>query len=228
VSTTGLRSFPVNYPRDVELEYFGLHEHLAKENKSLRYSVAGLSAAVGVLSMALSLIVHQSAHRQVEIVRVNEVGKADVVAYHADYAPQAPEIRYFLTQWAIDRYSRIRATVRAIYPRNYFFLENQMAAQLMEKDRREKTLAQFINGGGEENDVIVNNVHITNLQTQPYTADIYLTKIFYSAALTESRRENWVVRVNFAVNPQQVRNELVPFNPLGLTISYFREDQAFH
>jgi type IV secretory pathway component VirB8 len=223
-----MQGFPVDYPNDVNVEYFGFHEHLSKENRLLRYSLGGLSAAVVILGIAVSLIVHQFAQRQVEVVRVNDVGKADVVAYHADYAPQAPEIRYFLTQWAIDRYSRIRATVRSIYPRNYFFLDNQIASQLMEKDRREKTLAQFINGGGQENDVIVDNVHITNLQTQPYAADIYLTKSFYSAELTESRRENWVVRVNFVVNPQQVRNELVPFNPLGLTISYFREDQAFN
>jgi type IV secretory pathway component VirB8 len=98
----------------------------------------------------------------------------------------------------------------------------------MEKDRREKAIVRFMNGTGEENDVLVNNVHITNLQSRPYTADLYLTKVFYSSALTESHRENWVVRVNFSVNPQQVRNELVPFNPLGLTISYFREDQAFN
>jgi hypothetical protein len=25
----------------------------------------------------------------------------------------------------------------------------------------------------------------------------------------------------------QVPNQLIPFNPLGLTITYFREDQAF-
>jgi hypothetical protein len=54
----------------------------------------------------------QLAHRQIEVIRINEVGKADAVAYHSDYAPQAPEIRYFLTQWAIHRYSRIRATIR--------------------------------------------------------------------------------------------------------------------
>jgi type IV secretory pathway component VirB8 len=227
MSQTEIQAFPIE-SKLVDREYFGFHEHLEKENKILRVSLGIMCVAVALLAVGLFLVSKQLAYRQIEVIRINEIGKADAVAYHSDYAPQAPEIRYFLTQWAVDRYSRIRSTIRNIYPRNYFFLDNRIASRLMERDRQERAIAQFINGGGEENDVAVNNVHITNLQNRPYTADIYLTKVFYSAALTESRRENWVVRVNFSINPQQVRNDLVPFNPLGLTINYFREDQAFH
>jgi hypothetical protein len=214
-------------PDLVDLEYFGFHECLERENKVLRISVAVVSTTAALLGLGMFLLSKQIAARPVQIIRINEIGKADAVAYRSDYLPQAPEIRYFLTQWAVDRYSRIRATVRRLYPRNYFFLENQLAGSLMERDRRDRSIAQFINGTGLENDVLVQNVHITNLETQPYTADINLTKVFYASALTEARRENWVVRVNFSVHPATVKNELVPFNPLGLTISYFREDQAF-
>jgi hypothetical protein len=222
-----IQAFPIS-SKLVDLEYFGFHELLERENKIIRVSLAAVSVTVVLLGMGLFWTARQLSQRQVEVIRINEIGKADAVAYRSDYAPQAPEIRYFLTQWAVDRYSRIRANVRNIYPRNYFFLDSSIAGELMEKDRREKAIVRFMNGTGEENDVLVNNVHITNLQNRPYTADLYLTKVFYSSALTESHRENWVVRVNFSVNPQQVRNELVPFNPLGLTISYFREDQAFN
>jgi type IV secretory system VirB8-like protein len=222
-----IKAFPIS-SKLVDLEYVGFHELLEKENKIIRVSLAAVSVTVVLLGVGLFLMARQLAHRQVEVIRINDIGKADAVAYKSDYAPQAPETRYFLTQWAVDRYSRIGANVRNIYPRNYFFLDSSIAGELMEKDRREKAIVQFMNGTGEENDVLVNNVHITNLQNRPYTADLYLAKVFHSSALTESHRENWVVRVNFSVNPQQVRNELVPFNPLGLTISYFREDQAFN
>jgi hypothetical protein len=86
----------------------------------------------------------------------------------------------------------------------------------MQKERR--TIAAFLSGSGEQIEVQIDNVHITNLQTSPYSADIYLTKIFYSSPQQESRREKWIIRVNFTIDPKSVRNELVPYNPLGLSI----------
>jgi hypothetical protein len=224
-------SSPLSLPVEanlVDLEYFGFSDQLAKENKTLRVALIAVCATVLLLGGAFWITAQQLKTRQIQVIRINDIGKADALAYHSDYAPQAPEIRYFLRQWAVDRYSRIRGTVRTLYPQNYFFVDDQLARALMDRDRHDKAIAEFISGTGLENDVLVSNVHITNLQAPPYTADIYITKIYYSSVLSEARRENWVVRVNFSVNPQQVKNELVPFNPLGLTIHYFREDQAFN
>ena len=42
----------------------------------------------------------------------------------------------------------------------------------------------------------------------------------------EDKRETFVAHVVFVLK-DQVDNARIPINPLGLTIAYFREDQAF-
>src|SRR5207249_4531326 len=61
------------------------------------------------------------------VVRIDEVGRAEAVQYDAStYQPQAPELRYFLTQFVVKHFSRIRATVQE-YADSLFFLEPALA-----------------------------------------------------------------------------------------------------
>jgi type IV secretory pathway component VirB8 len=51
--------------------------------------------------------------------------------------------------------------------------------------------------------------------------------VYYSSAdHSELRRDLYTANFVF-VFKARVRNELIPINPLGLAITYFREDQAF-
>src|SRR5436189_177880 len=62
------------------------------------------------------------------VVRIDEVGRAEAVQYDAStYQPQAPELRYFLTQFVVKHFSRIRATVQREYADSLFFLEPALA-----------------------------------------------------------------------------------------------------
>jgi type IV secretion system protein VirB5 len=221
-----ITSAPVDaadFPLFPDLEY---HDRIERQNRILRWIVAAIAAAVMIEAAAVFALAKASSERIVEVVRINDFGKADAVAYSgSEYKPQAQEIRYFLSEWVRDRYCRLRATIETDFPKNYYFIESHLAAALMQKEGR--TIAEFLSGSGEQVEVQIGNVHITNLQNSPYSADVYLTKIFYSSPAQESRREKWIIRVNFTVDPKTVRNDLVPYNPLGLSIQYFREDQAF-
>jgi hypothetical protein len=42
-----------------------------------------------------------------------------------------------------------------------------------------------------------------------------------------TKRESLIVPVTFSINPSQVQNYLVQFNPLGLNITAFTEYQDF-
>src|SRR3989441_1356124 len=62
------------------------------------------------------------------VIRIDDVGRAEAVQYDAtSYQPQAPELRYFLTQFVVKHFSRIRATVQREYPDSLFFLDPQLA-----------------------------------------------------------------------------------------------------
>src|SRR3954464_8134840 len=61
------------------------------------------------------------------IVRINDVGRAEVVQYNAmEYTPREAELKYFLTQFVHDFYSRNRMTVRDDFSRSLYFLERQL------------------------------------------------------------------------------------------------------
>jgi len=73
----------------------------------------------------------------------------------------------------------------------------------------------------------VSNVAIEDLRSQPYRATVDFEKAYYSSTdHVITRRELYVGHFVFSVL-DKVPNTLIPVNPLGLTITYFREDQAF-
>ncbi len=65
------------------------------------------------------------------------------------------------------------------------------------------------------------------MQSPPYRARVDFYLVYYSPAdHSELKRDLYTGNLVF-IFQNHVPNELIPINPLGLTISYFREDQAF-
>lgn len=162
------------------------------------------------------------------VVRINEYGRADAVEYTSvEYKPQAPEIKYFLTQFVHDYYSRNRATVRDDFARALFFLDSRLAVARMEQNRKTKELENFIVNANEEIEVNVQNIVLQDLRTPPFRATVDFEKRYLSGRdRTEIRRERYVASFQF-IFKDTVSNNMIPVNPLGLTITYFRDDQSF-
>jgi len=162
------------------------------------------------------------------VIRINDVGRAEPLQYAAlEYKPQAPEIKYFLTQFVDDYYSRNRATVRDAFTRSLSFLDAPLAAARMEQNRRTKEIGSFMVGTEDEVEVAVRNIVVQDLRTPPFRATADFEKAFLSGRdRTEIRREKYVGSFVFTFRTP-VPNSMIPVNPLGLTILYFREDQAF-
>jgi type IV secretory pathway component VirB8 len=148
---------------------------------------------------------------------------SEVVEYH----PQERELKFFLIQFVHDHYSRMRATVKEDYTRSLYFLEGSLADALIESTHKSKTIESFLAGQGEENDVKITSVAIEDLRTPPYRATVDFEKVFYGADHQESRREKYTANFQFIVK-DHVPNDFTPVNPLGIAITYFREDQSFN
>jgi type IV secretory pathway component VirB8 len=108
-----------------------------------------------------------------------------------------------------------------------YFLDRPLFSAIDARDRRSQWLPKFLASSDDDRDVEVNNVVIEELRTEPYRARVEFTKIFTNTAGAEIRRENWAAEFVFRIN-QDVPNALITHNPLGLAITYFREDQAFN
>ena len=143
------------------------------------------------------------------------------------YTPQAPELKYFLVQFVTMHYSRMRATVRQQYAESLYFLDGRLADATIEANKKSGTIERFLTGSSEDIDVHVKNVTLEDLRQPPFRATVDFDKVYLSPATrAEVRRETYVAHVVFVLD-DQVDNARIPINPLGLTITYFREDQAF-
>jgi type IV secretion system protein VirB5 len=184
--------------------------------------------AVGLLALNFRTAA-QSARVKPLVVRIDEVGRAEAVQYDATaYQPQAKELRYFLSQFIVKHFSRIRSTVQREYPDSLFFLESAVAEATIAQNEQSRSIEHFLtNPGADEIDVVVQNVSLSELTKAPFKAAVAFQKVLYTPGLRSERtRETYVAQIDFSMR-DRVPNEFVRVNPLGMQISYFRVDQAF-
>jgi len=163
------------------------------------------------------------------VVRVNDVGRAEVVNYsNFAYKPQEADNRYFLSQWAQLFYARNHYTLQKDFTKALYFLNGDLQGAVIEQNKKAKAFESFLLDPSAPNiDVEIRTVTIEDLRSAPYKARIEFYKI-YSNPMdhSELRRELWTANVVYTFR-DRVENEMLQVNPLGLTITYFRQDQAF-
>src|SRR5438105_3475404 len=129
----------------------------------------------------------QAASAQVKplVVRIDDVGRAEAVQYDAStYKPQAPELRYFLTQFVVKHFSRIRATVQHEYPDSLFFLEPSLADATIAQNDQSRSIETFLTTpSADEVDVAIQNVSLNELTKPPYKASVAFRKVFYTPGI---------------------------------------------
>jgi type IV secretory pathway TrbF-like protein len=163
------------------------------------------------------------------VIRIDAVGRAEAVQYDASaYHVEAPELRYFLTQFVVKHFSRLRATVQREYADSLFFLDPALADATIAQNEQSRSLETFLtDASADEVDIAIQNVSLSELTTPPYKASISFQKVLYTPGTrTERARQSYVAQVDFVLR-EHVPNEFVRVNPLGLQVSYFRVDQAF-
>jgi type IV secretion system protein VirB5 len=184
--------------------------------------------ALGLLGLNVHTASRAAAVRPL-VIRIDEVGRAEAVDYDATrYRPQPPELRYFLTQFIVKHFSRMRATVQREYPESLLFLEPSMADATIAQNEQSRAIETFVtNPSADEVDIVVQNVSLSELTATPFRAAISFQKVFYTPGTRHERaRETHIAQVDFVLR-EHVPNAFVRVNPLGLQIAYFRVDQAF-
>jgi type IV secretory pathway component VirB8 len=163
------------------------------------------------------------------VIRIDDVGRAEAINYHNfEYKPQDAEAKYFLSEFCSLYYRRNRYTIQDDFSKSLYFLDGKLANGIFDAYRKDDIIKKFItNTAAPEIDVDVQKVSLEGMQTPPYRATVDFYMVYYSPAdHSELKRDLYTASFVF-VFKSQVPNELIPINPLGLTITYFREDQAF-
>ena len=163
------------------------------------------------------------------VIRIDDLGRAEAINYHnLEYKPQDAEAKYFLSQFCALYYRRNRYTIQDDFSKSLYFLDGKLANGILDAYRKDDIIKKFItNTAAPEIDVDVKKVALEEMQTPPFRARVDFYMVYYSPAdHSELKRDLYTANFVF-VFKSQVPNELIPINPLGMTITYFREDQAF-
>jgi len=163
------------------------------------------------------------------VIRIDDLGRAEAINYHNfEYKPQDAEAKYFLSQFTKLYYRRNRYTIQDDFAKSLYFLDGKLANGILDAYHKEDIVRKFLtNTSAPEIDVDVKKVALEEMQNHPYRARVDFYLVYYSPAdHSEFKRDLYTANFVF-VFQSRVPNELIPINPLGLTITYFREDQAF-
>lgn len=189
-----------------------------------------LSIVLGLLCLMLILTVFRLSGAEPPrpiVVRVDEVGRAEAVAYEVAQAqadPLDPTTKYFLNRFLHDFYSRQLATVEEYWARSLRFLTPDLANAAF---RREAESVALVAAGRAREEIHVARV-VLRIQAQPQpphgaTADFELVKT--DRFQKEIARERWSVTMKF-VFMAVIPPELMPYNPMGIVVTYLQADRA--
>jgi type IV secretory pathway TrbF-like protein len=184
--------------------------------------------AVGLLILDLKTIRTFENFRPL-VIRIDDLGRAEAINYHnLEYKPQDAEAKYFLSQFCALYYRRNRYTIQNDFAKALYFLDGKLADGILDAYRKDDIIKKFLmNTSASEIDVEVKKVALEDMQTPPFKARVDFFLVYYSPAdHSEIKRDLYTANFVF-VFKSKVPNELIPINPLGIAITYFREDQAF-
>src|SRR5215467_8930078 len=163
------------------------------------------------------------------IVRINDVGRAEAIDYrNFQYRPQEAENKYYLSRWAELYFSRNRFTIERDQTSALYFLNGDVQRAVIDQERKDNSIQNYVKDSSLPYvDIEVKNVILDDLRQSPYFARIEFEKVYSNPAdHSELKQERWTATVTYVFR-ENVKNNELAVNPLGLTIVRFRADQAF-
>jgi hypothetical protein len=186
-----------------------------------------LGIAFIVESGALLWALNQLSQQKVVVVRVNQHGQTEPPEVQGPWLPQERELKYFVLNFVKLYNRRIRATVRNDFETALYFLDGPLASAVLDVERKNRSLEQFLSDTSPEVDVNVLNVALEDLKGPTYRATVQYEKLYLEPNNhREVKREKFIGHIAFVIK-DSVPVSRIPKNPLGLTVVNIREDQAF-
>lgn len=195
-----------------------------------------LKIAILVLSVvALSLLAllyraqNTASRLKPLVISISDIGRGQVMNYD-DFAkiPVERVSKYYLARWTELYYGRNHATLQRDFSQSLNFFSNELQSATLARVNQQKTLENFLlDPSVPDADIQIEAVVLEDTRQAPYRADIEFEKVFRSPGDgQEQRRERWTANVIYSFR-DEVPNQMLLTNPLGLVISYVHEDQAF-
>lgn len=195
----------------------------------LKIAVALLSLAIfGLVLMNLKVVRTLESFKPM-VIRIDEIGRAQAVAYeNLVYKPEYKETKYFLTRFCQLYYRRNRSTINDDFSQALYFLDGKLARDTIQTFKQKNIIKNFLSDNlAPERDVDVQQVVIEPMEKGPYKATVDFYGIEYSPADHSVMKKTLYTTSLLFTFRDHIPNQDILVNPLGLTITYFREDEAF-
>ena len=214
---------------DAGHKFLELYAEPVVTNSYLKVALLALSTVTLVLLALLYRAETAALRLKPLVISVSDAGRGQVSSY-ADFSkvPVDRVSKYYLAHWAELYYGRNHATLQRDFAESLNFFSNDLQGATLLRVNKAKTLETFLLDPGAPNvDIEIKAVVLEDLRQSPYRAHIEFEKVLRSAGdQQEIKRERWTANVVYGFR-DEVSNQMLLTNPLGLVISYVHEDQAF-
>jgi len=214
---------------DAGHKFLELYAEPVVTNSYLKVALLALSTVTLVLLALLYRAETAALRLKPLVISVSDAGRGQVSSY-ADFSkvPVDRVSKYYLAHWAELYYGRNHATLQRDFAESLNFFSNDLQGATLLRVNKAKTLETFLLDPGAPNvDIEIKAVVLEDLRQSPYRAHIEFEKVLRSAGdQQEIKRERWTANVVYGFR-DEVSNQMLLTNPLGLVIRYVHEDQAF-
>ena len=223
---TEKNAFPIT---DAGHKFLELYAEPMVTNTYLKVAFLVLSLVSVVLLLLLYRAQTAALRLKPLVISITDAGRGQVMNY-ADFSKVPVERvgKYYLARWTELYYGRNHATLQRDFSESLNFFSNELQSATLARVNKAKTLEAFLLDPGAPNvDIEIKAVVLEDTRQAPYRAHVEFEKVFRSQGdQQEQRRERWTANVVYGFR-EEVPNEMLLTNPLGLVISYVHEDQAF-
>lgn len=214
---------------DAGRKFLELYAEPVVTNTYLKVTILVLS----VVALALLALLYraQAAATRLKplVISISDIGRGQVMNYD-DFAkvPVERVSKYYLARWTELYYGRNHATLQRDFSESLNFFSNDLQSATLSRVNKAKTLEAFLLDPSAPNvDIEIQAVVLEDTRQAPYRAHVEFEKVFRSLGdQQEQKRERWTANVVYGFR-DEVPNQMLLTNPLGLVISYVHEDQAF-
>ena len=196
-------------------------------NRYLKLALGALALVCIGLLMLCWRTFDRFEHLAPLVLRIDEVGRAEVVDYQAAaYRPDVtkPEVKYFLRRFLLLHRERRRGMALEAWKQSLLFLDGPLARRLLSEQEASRELVRFMSGEGPEIEVELGAVQVQPSREEPYMGRMDFTQIRRDVTGRELDRSRWTSEFEFRFVPKPPQ-ELLAVNPIGLSITYFRSDR---
>ena len=163
------------------------------------------------------------------IVRIYPDGHTEGGLYNANtWKPQPDVLRFFIRDFTIKYYSRVRGVTEKGFPTALMFLSDRLKVEDQVREQQTREIQTWLQNSMSQDaiDISVEQVELRKIDSEPMEATVQFTKIYKSpvTGLATKPAEKFSAQVHFVTEPKRQSADV---NPLGFQITYTRLDRAF-